>query len=406
MLDRYVGLNIALQVSTLGEAANRVLKWISRLRESLGGNRYDLGEWAGAFGDLGTLVPFVLAYITILKMDPGGLLFTFGVAKIVTGLFYKTPVPVQPMKAIGISAVAGVGGFTPSSVWGAGLATGLIWLFLGLTGLIDRVTALAKRPVVQGIVLGLGLTFMLEGLRSMATNYFLAAAGFILTLALLDNRKFPAMFLLLALGMATSLVANPALLVEVKKSVGFSLPSFTLNKLTWPELVKGSLLLALPQVPLTLGNAVIAVVAENNELFPHRPLSARRIALSTGLLNLWAPLFGGVPMCHGAGGMAGHVRFGARTGGALVILGSLVLVVALFLARGVHLIFQLFPPAVLGVILFFAGAELAVTAKPGSSSREEFFVTLVTAAFATWNMGVAFLAGSLLSLAVEKGWIK
>ncbi|GFN21985.1 putative sulfate/molybdate transporter [Thermanaeromonas sp. C210] len=372
----------------------------------LTGNRYDLMEWAGAFGDLGTLIPFFLAYITILKMDPAGLLFAFGMAKIVTGLYYKTPIPIQPMKAIGIGSVAQAGEFTPAAVWGAGLFTGLVWLFLGLTGIIDRVAALAKKPVVQGIVLGLGLTFMVEGIRSMATNYFLAAIALIMTFALLGNRKFPVMFLLLALGVGTSLAVNPMLLMDLKRGIGFSLPQFTLARWTWSEMVKGALLLALPQVPLTLGNAVIAIVAENNELFPQRPITEGKIAISTGLINLLAPLFGGVPMCHGAGGMAGHVRFGARTGGSLVIMGFMVIAVAIFFNRGVNILLQLFPPAILGVILFFAGAELALTARPEAAGRQEFYVTLVTAGFAMWNMGVAFVVGLLLHEALARGWIK
>ncbi|MCK7502349.1 MAG: hypothetical protein MZW92_80145 [Comamonadaceae bacterium] len=61
-------------------------------------------EWAGAFGDLGTLVPFLLAYISLVKVDPFGVLFAFGVAKIVAGLYYRTPFPVQPMKAVGVIA--------------------------------------------------------------------------------------------------------------------------------------------------------------------------------------------------------------------------------------------------------------------------------------------------------------
>lgn len=104
--------------------------------------------------------------------------------------------------------------------------------------------------------------------------------------------------------------------------------------------------------------------------------------------------------------MAGHVRFGARTGGALVILGSLVIVVALFFNHGVNILFQLFPPAILGVILFFAGAELALMAKPDSASRQEFYVTLVTAGFAMWNMGVAFVVGLLLNEALARGRLR
>src|SRR5690606_13235643 len=102
----------------------------------------------------------------------------------------------------------------------------------------------------------------------------------------------------------------------------------------------GGLILALPQVPLTLGNACIAVCAENNSVFPDRPVTERKVATSMGLMNLFSPAIGGVPVCHGAGGMAGHVRFGARTGGALVILGVILVFMALFLGGSVHLIFQ------------------------------------------------------------------
>ncbi|MGD0152729.1 MAG: putative sulfate/molybdate transporter [Thermacetogeniaceae bacterium] len=368
------------------------------------GNRYDLMEWAGAFGDLGTLIPFALAYITILKIDPVGLLFMFGVAKIAAGLIYKTPVPIQPMKAIGASSIAVAGAFTPAAVWGAGLFTGLVWLVLGLTGLVGKVTALAKKPVVQGIMLGLGLSFIVEGIRFMQSNYLLAAVALILTFILIGNKKFPVMFLLLALGLGTSLFLSPALLPALKQGIGFHLPHFTFSQLTWPDLVKGSLLLALPQIPLTLGNAVIAIVAENNALFPGCPVTERRIAISTGIMNLIAPCWGGVPMCHGAGGMAGHVRFGARTGGALVILGSLLVLAALFFGSGVRTLFSLFPAAVLGVILFFAGAELALTARSNTSSKQDFYVTLVTAGFTMWNMGVAFVVGLLLNAALERKW--
>ena len=46
----------------------------------LGGNRYDRSELAGAFGDLGTLIPFVVGYITINRLDAQGVLLGFGAA--------------------------------------------------------------------------------------------------------------------------------------------------------------------------------------------------------------------------------------------------------------------------------------------------------------------------------------
>src|ERR1700756_3579779 len=123
-------------------------------------------EWAGAFGDLGTLIPFVVAYLAVVRIDPCGVLFSFGAAMLVCGLYYKTPFPVQPMKAIGTLAAAQAAQtaiITPATLYAAGLVTGLIWLLLGLTGAARRVANWVPRPVVIGIILGLGIGFMLEG---------------------------------------------------------------------------------------------------------------------------------------------------------------------------------------------------------------------------------------------------
>src|SRR6476660_2454184 len=122
-------------------------------------NRFDRMEIAGAFGDLGTLVPFVVAYIGVLKMDPFGVLLAFGLTMVVCGFIYRTPIPVQPMKAAGAIATTQAAQtltLTPAMVHGASLATGLVWLILGLTGTANRVAQLVKRPIVVGIVLGLG----------------------------------------------------------------------------------------------------------------------------------------------------------------------------------------------------------------------------------------------------------
>ena len=111
-------------------------------------------------------------------------------------------------------------------------------------------------------------------------------------------------------------------------------------------------------------------------------------------------------MCHGAGGMAGHVRFGARTGGSLVMLGGIMMVLALFFSNSIGQLFQLFPKAVLGVILFFAGAELAITVRDIGNRKEDVYVMLVVAGIAMWNMGAAFLLGIILHQAFERGWVK
>src|ERR1700761_2052494 len=142
------------------------------------GNRFDRMEWAGAFGDLGTLIPFIVAYIAVVKVDPFGILLSFGVAMVACGLLYKTPFPVQPMKAIGAVAAtqtAQTATITAATVSAASLATGLIWLVLGMTGAAKAIAALVSRPVVVGIVLGLGMSFMLEGIKLMQGGWIMAA---------------------------------------------------------------------------------------------------------------------------------------------------------------------------------------------------------------------------------------
>jgi MFS superfamily sulfate permease-like transporter len=373
-------------------------------------NRYDLAELAGAFGDLGTLIPFVAAYISVVKMDPAGILLAFGSMLVVVGFVYRTPFPVQPMKAIGAAAITQTGALaslTSATVMGAGVVTGLIWLVLGATGMARRLTRWVPRAALLGVVMGLGFSFMLEGIRMMSQSPWLGAGALLLTLVLLAKSRFPAMIVLLVIGATTALFEQPALMSELAAiRVSPQLPAFSWPTLTWNDLWVGAIFLALPQLPLTFGNAMIAITEENNRLFPDRPVTERGVAVSTGLMNLWSSALGGIPMCHGAGGMAGHVQFGARTGGASVMLGVLLLAVGLCLADSVALMFKLFPTAVLGVILFLAGVQLAVNSKDVGGEKAERFVVLTTAAFAVWNVGIAVVFGIFAYHATKRGWMK
>jgi MFS superfamily sulfate permease-like transporter len=372
-----------------------------------GRNSYDRMEWAGAFGDLGTLIPFIVAYISVLKMDPMGILFAFGASMVVCGLYYRTPVPVQPMKAIGaVAAVqaAQTAVVTPEAVYAAALVTGVIWFVLGATGLSTKLAKLVPPAVVGGIVLGLGLGFMLEGTKLMQSGWLVAAVGASGTLLLLKNRTFPAMFALLAFGAVVGAYQRPDLLSALLgASIDLRAPAFVLPRLGWSDLFVGAVLLALPQVPLTLGNAVIAIKEENNRLFPHAPVTEKGVSVSTGVMNLFSSAVGGIPMCHGAGGMAGHVAFGARTGGAVVIVGGMLLVLAIFFSSSVVHLLQLLPAAVLGVILFLTGAQLALGSLPSQASKAYAFVTLATAGLAMWNVAIAFAVGLVLWQFAKRG---
>jgi hypothetical protein len=228
----------------------------------------------------------------------------------------------------------------------------------------------------------------------MAENWWVAGAALLGTSLLLTNRIIPAMFLLLLFGAAYGILRDPTLFTALREvDMELRLPTFVLKSMTFSDFLFGTLFLALPQVPLTLGNPIIAISEENNHLFPDRPVNEDKISASTGLMNILGASVGGVPMCHGAGGMAGHVRFGARTGGALVILGLVLLVVALLFSGSVTTFLRLFPPSILGVILFLTGAQLALGACDIPKDKGERFALIVTGALAVWNVGIAFVVG-------------
>ena len=373
-------------------------------------NRFDRMEWAGAFGDLGTLIPFVAVYIAVLRLDPLGILFAFGASMVVCGLYYKTPFPVQPMKAIGaVAAMQAVQSalVTPGAVYSAALVTGTFWLFLGLTGLTSRIAKLVPQIVVTGIVLGLGFGFMLEGIKMMQTNWLVATIGAAGTLLLMGSRTIPAMFVLLLFGAAVGACQHPELLTQIANTpFGFHAPKLALTEISWSSFWVGVGLLALPQLPLTLGNAILAIKEENNRLFPNHPVTESEVAVSTGIMNLFSGTLGGIPMCHGAGGMAAHVAFGARTGGSVVIGGSVLLIIALMFSGSVEVLFQLFPAAVLGVILFSTGVQLALGGSQLPSARGGRVVVLVTAALCMYNVAVGFLVGIALNNLNERHHLK
>ena len=351
---------------------------------------FSRSEWSAAFADLGSFIPFVVAYVSVLKMDPVGILLAFGAALVYCGVLYRTPMPVQPMKAIGALAVAHAGTVTQASIAAAGMVTGILWLVLGASGTAGRLARVIPKEVVQGIVLGLGLSFMLQGWRMMAGDPLAAGVAFAVAVLLRRSRWFPAMLVLLAGGFAYGVARNPAAWAAANFGFALRLPDFALGELGWKDFLTGTLLLALPQLPLTMGNAVIAVTGENNRLFPERPTSIDKVALSTGAINLAGGLVGGIPMCHGAGGMAAYTAFGARSGGAPIIFGLTLAILALCFSDSIGFLLQAVPPAVLGTILFLAGGRLVTPNLPQGTHWRALLPVVLTAIVAMSNVGLGF----------------
>jgi SulP family sulfate permease len=377
-------------------------------------------ELAGSLGDLGTLLPIVVGMILINRLSPTTVFLAFGLFYLMTGFYYRLPIPVQPLKAVGAIAIAYPNQITESVIGAGGILFGSLLLVLSLSGMVDRLARLFTQPVVRGIQLALGLIFLKKGIELIVTqNLFLSGVdgnlsqypinlvmGFIvfaLVLALLDNKKFPAALAALAFG----IIAGLALGGLQGQSFSIGPTRIGLISPSLHDFWTAFIMLILPQVPLTIGNACVGTADMCSSVFPNSPLLSRtkagRFALTMGLANLPAGLFGAVPMCHGTGGLAAHYRFGARTGGAPVMIGIFFVFLALVFGELGLTILALLPNSVLGVLLIFAGLELCPLVR-SLQSNEEFFVALLIAgiALAVPNMAWAFGIGIVVDLFIRR----
>jgi len=339
--------------------------------------RFDRNELSGAFGDIGTDFPLLVGMILIAKLDAASVLVLFGAMQLLTGLIYGLPMPAQPLKAMAVLVITQK--LSGNILYGGGLAIGITMFILAVTGLIDRLARAVPKSVVRGIQFGLGMQLALLALKDYVPaegrwGYALAAVAFVVTLFFLGNRRFPPAPLVILLGVAYALALKLDL-AALARSASFRLPH--LYKPSLQDILTGFVVLALPQLPLSLGNSILATRQIAEDLFPKRPITVRKISLTYSLMNLINPFFGGVPTCHGSGGLAGHYAFGARTGGSIVIYGSIYLTLGLFFSQGFQMAIELFPKPVLGVILAFEGLVLMRLVRDMAASKADLAVVLL-----------------------------
>ncbi|MBD0274069.1 MAG: benzoate/H(+) symporter BenE family transporter [Acetobacteraceae bacterium] len=357
-----------------------------------------LGEVGGACGDLGTFIPHVVGALTVAGLAPAGVLFGFGAAFVASGLFYGVPMAVQPMKAVG--AVLLTGQLTPGATAAAGLVVGAVLLLLGATGLITKLARLVPQSVTAGLQLGLGITMGWLGLTMIAETPWIGVPALALLFGLprLSPRMPVAPLVLLGsvvVGATTGQMTMPA-------AIGFDLrpPPLTLPD-SWGEVWQAVELAVVPQLPLTLTNAVIVTAALCRDLFPERAgrATVRNLALTSGVMNLMLAPFGAMPMCHGAGGVAAQHRFGARTGLAPVMMGAALLALALGSASGAAAVFAAIPASAVGALLLVAGTDLAMS-KRLFDARLNCWPAIVIAAGVTApvNPAVGLAAGWAVEL--------
>jgi SulP family sulfate permease len=383
-------------------------------------------ELAGSLGDLGTLLPLAIGMILINGLKPTGLFLTIGIFYVLAGIYYGVTVPVQPMKVIGAYAIATA--MNASQITASGYLMGLILLLIGATGAITLIGRYIPKSVVRGVQLSTGTLLMVQGVNLMLGTSMLqkihqtvepylsvqsigpipigiviGIAGGCLTLVLLENKRFPGGLIVVIAGLVLGLILGSRQGLH-ELGVGINLPVFL--PYGWPnraDFAFALFALVLPQVPMTVGNAVIAYADLSNAYFKAQSskVTYRAACISMALANLLSSTFGGMPLCHGAGGLAAHYRFGARTAGSNIMIGAVFIALALFLGSRSLVFINLLPLAVLGVLLLFAGSQLCLTILD-LTTRKDMFVSLVILGITlATNLAAGFLAGIAVAYIIK-----
>jgi len=339
--------------------------------------RFDRNELAGSFGDIGTDLPLIIGIVLAAGLDSASVFIVFGALQILTGIVYGLPMPMQPLKAMAVLIITQK--LSGEIVYAAGFAIGMTMLLLTSTGLLQRIAKWIPECVVRGIQFGLGLSLASLALKSYVPamglpGYVMAAIGLIVMVALWGNRRFPPGLLIIGIGVLYAFVSGLQL-STISEGLSVRIPQLHLPSLA--HLWTGFLLLALPQLPLSISNSVIATEKTVSDLFPEQPISIGKIGITYSIVNLSAPLLGGIPVCHGCGGLAGHYAFGARTGGSVIIYGFFYLALGLFFSGVLQEVLKVFPQPILGVVLLFEALTLLSLLRDQAHNARNMMIALL-----------------------------
>ncbi|MBC7234819.1 MAG: hypothetical protein H5T69_03175 [Chloroflexi bacterium] len=350
---------------------------------------FNLRELAGSMGDFGTLFPLAVGLIAVNRMDPVALFVMIGLTNIVTGLIYRLPMPVEPKKVISVAAIAQ--GWPASMVAASGLGLGLLWLVVVLTGAMRKLAEITPVYLVRGIQLALGITLGVQAVKMAAPEPWWGLVAVVIILLLRENRYAPAAVVIMGLGMAI-MAWRGDLLPNLR--FGIALPRFSVP--AWSDVWRAMVLAGFAQIPLTITNAVLATATMIRDLFPDKAVSEDRLMLNMGVMNIVSSFFGGMPMCHGSGGLAGQYYFGARTGGTNILEGIIEISLGVFLGQALLGILSAFPMPLIGGMMLMVGIELARNVL--RLRRWPLALALFTAGLSVaTNMAIGFVAGLALT---------
>ena len=351
-------------------------------------------ELAGSMGDFGTLFPLAIGYIVVCGLNPAGFLVMMGLANIATGIIYRLPLPIEPMKVLAVVAIAQH--WTPSMVYASGFGMGVVWLFFAISGIITWIARITPQSVTRGIQASLGVLLAIEACKLIVGGWLLGLVAIIIILIFKDNRYTPAAVLLMLMGIGIMFFKGQ---LQNISSPALTLPPFTSFSLA--EVWETFLMAGIAQIPLTATNAVIATASLIKTFWQGKQVSEHKLSLNMGIMNVVLPFFGGMPLCHGAGGLAGQYYFGARTGGANIIEGLIEISLGLFLAGSIASLFAFFPNSIIGAMLLLVGIELTRFSRDIGLNKELIPLLATVIGALLTNMAVGFLLGLIVHYALK-----
>ncbi|MHC1630378.1 MAG: putative sulfate/molybdate transporter [Methanoculleaceae archaeon] len=345
-------------------------------------------EIAGSVGDFGTVLPIIFGVAAVSDINLATvLLLLFALWYVVIGIVYGIPVPVEPMKVVGAVVIAE--GLSSGDIMAAGMLTGLIFLFLGLIRGMHYIREKIPTSVIRGIQLGLAFVLVNTSLRFILQDpaFALAAMGLIAVFSIAGSRfhvpDVSALLVVIAgIGVGVAAYGIPPL--QLPTVPGIIVPDMQ-------NIVTALVRLVPPQFPLTITNAILATSVLAHDLY-QRDIKPDRLSITIGLMNLLSTPFGAFPMCHGAGGLAAHYRFGGRTALSNITGGVILLGFALFFADPDTL--SILPAGMFGALLLFVGIELA---KHGIKTDDRLVSGIMAVVALFGGMTPAFITGLLLA---------
>jgi hypothetical protein len=384
----------------VGDAATRRDGSQQQFHSWIQGVRFDRAEFAGAVADLGVLVPIAVALIVTNGLSATAVLLPAGLLYVAAGMIYRLPMPVQPLKAFGAIAIAQ--GFGSNEIAAGALLMGGVFVLLGVSGLLDRIAKIFPQPIIRGIQLAVGLLFCQLAWKLTTTppaaftdhtqpTWWLVTGAVAVTFAGLLLHRHTVALVLVALAIAAMALAYQGPLI------------FGPSPIHAPELSIGTfaaaaVALVLPQLPLTFANSCLATADVAKAYFGKAAerVQPGRLAMSLGVTNLLAGAISGMPVCHGAGGMTAHYSFGARTGGAPILLGTVLLVLAFVFGASLPVLLSGFPLPILAGLLAIAGLLHIALLKDLRHPAHWAMAIAVGVTGAISNLAIALACGLLI----------